>query len=185
MDQLNTYQSIFILFFAIFWGLISNVQPRWKAFQFPLICAVGLRWIVLRRVALAVVVMNFLPIAYFAFALWMLRDKAAPPAWPTLAIVARGVLPAFAIFGMYRIWLGIVEFQPQWFYRANIVQVPAEYRHVEPTFRHRLERRSVGDKKEDGPIEGGPVVDVAEGAWIGNFVAAGVYIVVAVAALLL
>jgi len=32
-----TEQQVFMLFFAITWGALANVQPRWKAFQWPLL----------------------------------------------------------------------------------------------------------------------------------------------------
>src|SRR5262249_24123594 len=46
----------------------------------------------------------------------------------------RAVVAAFAIFGIYRIWLGIIECRPERFY-ASANQIPDKYRHVEPTFR--------------------------------------------------
>ena len=33
-------QQVFMLFYAIFWGAIANVQPRWKPFQWHLFFAV-------------------------------------------------------------------------------------------------------------------------------------------------
>src|ERR1035437_2709521 len=32
---LNAPQTVFCLFYAIFWGLVANAQIRWKAFDWP------------------------------------------------------------------------------------------------------------------------------------------------------
>jgi len=74
---LKTHQEVFMVFFAIFWGLIANVQPRWKAFQWPLMFKLG---VVTRRVLLAFFVMDILPVVYFGLTLWII-DGRAPNGW--------------------------------------------------------------------------------------------------------
>src|SRR5204863_340106 len=37
--SMNAPQTVFGLFFAIFWGLVANAQVQWKAFDWPLACA--------------------------------------------------------------------------------------------------------------------------------------------------
>jgi len=169
--EFGIHQNVFIVFFAIFWGAVANVQPRWKAFQWPLIfkmCEV------FRRVLLAVLVMNVLPVLYFAFSLWVINDRG-----PTngdsvgrmvAVVVFQGVLPAFGMFAIYRLWLGIVELRPHWFYKLDSNDVPRPYRHVEPTYRLSSEER----KKT-----GMPVVDLGEDAGWRNIAASLFYLFVA------
>jgi hypothetical protein len=45
------------------------------------------------------------------------------------------VVPAFAVLGFYRLWLGIVEKWPDCFYAANSGLLDDKYRHVEPVYR--------------------------------------------------
>lgn len=114
---LNVPQQLFAIFFAIFWGTSSNVWPRWKPFQWPLIFRSGR---VFARVALSVVVLNLLPLAFFIWALRSLAGKVPASAFDTFGsaccTVLPAVVPAFAVFGFYRLWLSIVEARTTWFY---------------------------------------------------------------------
>ena len=165
------HQNVFIVFFAIFWGAVANVQPRWKAFQWPLIFKMGE---VFRRVALAVLVMNVLPVIYFAISLWVTHDRgpttADSPGRIIAVVVFQGVLPAFGIFAIYRLWLGIIELRPQWFYKRNAEDVPKPYRHVEPTYRI---------SSEENKTNGLPFVDLGEDAGWRNIAAVLFYLFVA------
>ena len=104
-------QQIFMLFFAIFWGTSANAWPNRKPFNWPLITYRP----VLARLALSFVLLNITPIAYFA---WMFRILAAHDVGVVLA-----VLPAFSIFGIYRVWLAVSQ-SNMFYYRLN--QRPAE-----------------------------------------------------------
>ncbi len=173
IDQFQMDQLVFMLFFAIFWGAIANVQPRWKAFQFPLMFKPKLRN-VLRRVVLAILLLNLLPIVYFGYILWATHGRGPMPADSTFLaitkILIQGILPAFGIFGLYRAWLGIIELRPSWFYKSKLDDVPAEYRHVEPTYRLNYK------EKNRKPSE--PVVDLGKDTGKGNLLAALIYLIV-------
>jgi hypothetical protein len=165
--RFGIHQQVFMLFFAIFWGAIANVQPRWKAFNYPLIFR--LRH-VFRRILVALVVLNVLPIVYFGFILWWTRESGPAPTdsavMAILKVLIGGIIPAFAIFGFYRLWLGIVELRPWLFYKSDPTDLPSECQHVEPTYRHRVDARTT------------PVVDLEDHAGIGNLIAAVAYVVV-------
>lgn len=130
---MTTTQWIFVVFFAIFWGTVGNVQGRWKMFQFPLIYLPH----VAARLVLSTLLLNVCPIIFFAVAFFLLRDTptSSPSQWTFLATLRQtvaGVIPAFAIFGFYRIWLGIVELFPTRFYQRNDQQDPS-IREIEPS----------------------------------------------------
>lgn len=169
MWTLGTDQQVFMLFFAIFWGIIANAWPRWRAFHWPL-C--GIRE-VLQRALLAVAILNVLPILFFGYILWALTGRGPKAADGTVVAVAKiliqGVIPAFGVFGIYRCWIGIVELRPRWFYKANPQDLPEAYRHVEPTYRHRA-------LKCDTPL---PTVELAEDAGWRTLGAAAIYILLA------
>lgn len=116
---MNTYQEVFVLFYAIFWGIISNAQVRWKAHHWPFLHVPQAR----DRLLLSIVVLNILPVTFFALALWSLAALAIPQSPPSawtlrtcIGIVFFGVLPAYAFFGFYRLWLGLMETNPDRFY---------------------------------------------------------------------
>lgn len=165
--------QVFMLFFAIFWSAVANVQPRWKAFQIPLMFKFRH---VFRRVVLAVLVLNVLPIVYFGLVLWWLyrRDPGTELSAfeAAITLVVRGVLPALGVFGIYRIWIAIIELVPQKFYESNPTRV-CPYEHVEPTYRQLASRPA---------NPSWPVVDLGLGAWKGNFIGGAVYIAVGVLA---
>jgi hypothetical protein len=119
MESLTASQSIFVVFFAIFWGAIFNVQSRWRMFQ-PILRFRHIR----RRLLLSILVVNVAPIVFFVWAFYSLKggSSGVPPAqWglsETFRVLLAGVLPAFAIFGFYRLWMGIAELLPQAFYES-------------------------------------------------------------------
>jgi hypothetical protein len=90
--KLNDLQTIFFVFYAIFWGYIAGVQPRWKAFNFPMIVRVPQAAC---RTLLAFVIFNVIPIFFLWFALKTLNDLHVKSYWN---FVRNGVLPAFATF---------------------------------------------------------------------------------------
>ena len=160
--MLTVKQQVFTIFFAIFWGVVANVQPRWKAFQFPLIRdMVNVRW----RVSAAVLILNILPILYFGIILSLLKNNKSGIN-SIVHILINSVIPAIGIFGIYRLWIAIIEWRPDLFYKRNIDLVPKKYQHVEPTY-----SLEYSDSKY-------PVVSIAEGACFGNFITALVYIAI-------
>jgi len=111
-------QSIFVVFFAIFWGAIACVQGRWKMFHWTLIRYQH----VMDRLVLSIIVLNIIPVLYFTWIFYLLRqpltsDPAQWTLWETIIQILPGIAPAFAVFGFYRLWAAIVEFSPTSFYR--------------------------------------------------------------------
>lgn len=117
MESMTISQSIFVVFYAIFWGAIFSVQGRWKMFQ-PILRIEH----ILCRFLFSFIIVNIAPIVYFIAAFYCLRGgftDGSSVEWDifhTARILLAGVLPAFAIFGFYRLWMGIVEIIPQIFY---------------------------------------------------------------------
>jgi len=80
--------------------------------------------------------LNVYPIIYFAAVLAILNGTDTnSSAWAFstwIREVIRGVVPAFAIFGLYRIWLGVIEFRAGWFYLTAEL-LPDSLVGIEPT----------------------------------------------------
>jgi len=113
-------ESVFALFFAIFWGGVLNVSGRWRMFQ-PLFCfgrTLGRFW-------LSFLFMVILPICYFALQLQCVGTGAKASTGVLAAFAA--VLPALGIFAFYRIWMAIVEKWPRRFY-WSAEEYPPDYR---------------------------------------------------------
>src|SRR5713101_3806915 len=132
--QIDTNQNVFMVFYAIFWGAVANVQPRWKQFHWALFLKYRQ---VTYRVLLSVVVLNLFPLVFFCYVMWSLAKRGSaghqePFMFASQAVV-RGVVPAFAVFGIYRLWLGIIELRPAWFYFSDLSQLKVEHRRLEPT----------------------------------------------------
>ncbi|MBI4527991.1 MAG: hypothetical protein HY695_29705 [Deltaproteobacteria bacterium] len=143
---MNETQTVFAIFFAIFLGTVANVQPRWKAFNWPLLFLMpsGQRGCIRRRLLLSLLALNLAPVTFFGFALWMLRGSLTDPkdwtGYTALDVVLRGVVPAFAAFAFYRLWLGAVEFSPACFYLSKQGDLPEDLQSerpplVEPTIK--------------------------------------------------
>lgn len=137
---MNSSQTVFALFFAIFWGASANVHPKWKPFQVPLIFS---RWPfgrkVLSRVVLSMVLLNVLPLAYFSWRMLLLGDScAASDEWNTYAVVRlviQAVVPAFAVFSFYHFWLSFVEGKGELFYAKDKTEMPPHSKMV-PDAKH-------------------------------------------------
>jgi hypothetical protein len=110
--QLNIPQQIFTLFYAITWGTAANSQPRWKAFAWAAIRDDAASR---RRAWLSVFLLNVLPLVYFVSVLGCLSSESL---WNTTAWwkIFFSILPAFAPFGLYRIWLAAVQQWSERFY---------------------------------------------------------------------
>jgi len=118
---MNATQQIFLVFFAIFWGTVANAWPKRKPFQWPLIKYGP----VSRRLILSVTLLNAAPILYFSWVLLRLSGHRFS--------VISGILPAFAIFGFYRIWLALAGSAAGWFYYSE-AKLPPEIKEIEPAF---------------------------------------------------
>jgi hypothetical protein len=66
---------------------------------------------------------------------------------PYLSIGINGILPALGIFGCYRLWIGIIELSPTWFYAQCMNQIK-NYNNTEPTYRTSL----VSSNTPDAPV---------------------------------
>jgi hypothetical protein len=132
---MNDTQNVFVVFFAILWGTAANSQPRWKSFQFPLVfksCQTTC------RVILSIILLNILPILYFGWTLWMLSgNNLKITDWQpdTIALLLiHSVIPAFATFGFYRMWIGVVELNPTLYYFETSSNIPEKFKNIdEPT----------------------------------------------------
>lgn len=124
---MTTTQQVFVVFFAIFWGGVFNVLARWKMFNWPLLSYRQVKC----RLALSTLMFNLLPLLTFALFFWLL--SGTPPSllaekrwYVIMPWTIAGVLPAFAIFGFYRLWLGIVECCRETFYMHKSPHEPDE-----------------------------------------------------------
>jgi hypothetical protein len=133
--MMNNIQNIFLVFFAIFWGTMVAALPRWKPFQLPLFMRFRpATW----RVVWSMLVFNVIPLGYVALMLNILGESGGNPNEPLspIQLVLLGVVPAFAAFGFYRFWLGVVEIVPNLFlakkeeevkkYKPDNDSIPAE-----------------------------------------------------------
>jgi len=120
-------QQIFLVFYAIFWGYVTNAQPKWKAFHWPLLfrCAPA-SW----RLLLSFFFLSVLPITFFTWALLRLTNTGSALGVKETLL---GVVPAAAIFGFYRLWLGIAELGRNAFYRQDTSTCPTIPAEIEPT----------------------------------------------------
>lgn len=155
-----TIETVFMVFYAIFWGAVSNVQPRLRAFHWELFFRLPK---VRCRALLSFIVLNVAPLVFFGYILWALAVRTALPLDRPLAkvsqLVIRGVVPAFGIFGLYWVWIAIVEFFPHRFYFANPDDLTPNCRHIEPTYR-------VESEPPGTPVRVTPVVDLyPDGRW--------------------
>jgi len=124
MESLNTPQTIFCVFFAIFWGLVANAQIRWKAFDWPRALK-GIRdkkylesW---NRLKKSIIFLMILPILLFILLMSLL--SSVPPRdmnWRYVIQIAGAVIGAHVAFVPYRLWLAVIERNPdQYFYTLD------------------------------------------------------------------
>jgi hypothetical protein len=88
-------------------------------------------------------------------------------------VLLQGVVPALGMFGLYRLWIAIIELHPSLFYKANPEDVPELYRHVEPTY-----RLCWNDNNKDTRPDTCPVVELGADAGKGNLLAALIYLLI-------
>lgn len=142
---MNDTQNVFIVFYAILWGTAANSQPRWKAFQLPLVFMFKQ---VAYRVILSFTLLNIAAILYFGWTIWMLSGSHLDiVSWNPRSIgllLIHSVIPAFAVFGFYRMWIGVIELKPELFYLERDEQLPETFRGVEPSVEGLKIRDGVG-----------------------------------------
>ena len=119
---MNDSQAIFTLFFAISWGIVSNVLPRWKPFHFAMF---GERRFPqpLHRAVVAFLLFNALPWLFFVSVLLSLGGAESMARewniWLALCIIPRAIIPGLVPFGFYRVWVAVIQYFPSWFYAAS------------------------------------------------------------------
>lgn len=126
---MSVSQNILVMFFAVFWGAVFNVQSRWLMFQ-PILSFPHIR----RRFLLSFLLLSVAPILFFVYAFYSLRFGSNQPSTfsDALRVLLAGVLPAFSIFGFYRLWMSAVQFSPQSFYQ-NECQQHVSLKDIDPT----------------------------------------------------
>lgn len=128
---MNDNQTVFTIFYAIFWGLIANVQPRWKAFQLALVFDLKFAR---RRAVVSFIIFNLFPLIYYASFLCILNQSAKiESSWvfyDFTRFIARCVVPSFGAFGFYRLWLTIIEIFPKYFYSPTQTELGPQYQRI-------------------------------------------------------
>jgi len=120
MFILNPPQTVFCLFFAIFWGLVANAQIRWKAFDWPLAIAgrAGTTYRPSRsRIWRSLGYLTFFPVLLFLGLISILEfvpERSYD--WHMAIQITFAVLAAHAAFAPYRFWLSAMERNPDHFY---------------------------------------------------------------------
>ncbi len=118
MTELNVLQSLFAVFYAIFWGVVANAQPRWRAFNWP----VAFKFTrTRRRLAVAIWLLNLAPVLVFVVFLVMFRGVTlewAPSGVPWLAglQIFLAIVAAQVPFALNRLWIGTLEHEPTRYY---------------------------------------------------------------------
>jgi uncharacterized membrane protein len=123
---LNFMQEVFTIFYAIAWGTVSNVQPRWGAFEYAAVRGPK-GFNALLRIVLSWILLNFAAVFFFVWVLYLLNGapwqiELAPLStskfWLTIAAIA----PALAPFGLYKFWMGLVQAGNKFFFTDREVK---------------------------------------------------------------
>jgi hypothetical protein len=115
IEEANAAQTVFALFYAIMWGAIANVWPRWRAFDWALVRLPQER--ALPRCFLSLALLNLCPIIFFIFVLLWLKDYKLQGCWLQIAWTLFVImLQPFAVIGFYWVWMSIVQRFPTLFY---------------------------------------------------------------------
>lgn len=131
---MNSMQSIFLIFFAIFWGTVCAAWPKWKPFHWTFV-------FYSRRVALRALwsfaLLNVVPLAYIILA-YLRLSAVQSDSVLSVRHLMMSIVPAFAIFGIYRIWIGTIELVPSLFYYRDNDEISnmgkADLVDVDPTW---------------------------------------------------
>jgi hypothetical protein len=119
------------LFFAISWGIVSNVIHRWKPFHYALCFKQGF-FQATCRTFWSWLLLNILPWVGFAVVLVWLK-YAAVDKWTygSAGLLVLRTAPAGLIpFGAYHLWLSLIHAFPLRFYAET--QAPTPYSDAEP-----------------------------------------------------
>ena len=114
MTTINPSQQVFALFYAIMWGTLANVWPRWRAFDWAQVVRPGERAITVGRCLLSILMLNALPILFFVLVFMWLEDWVLDGTWWQMGykLVAIMIQP-FTLVGFYWVWTSIIQcFRP-------------------------------------------------------------------------
>jgi hypothetical protein len=155
---MTTTQQIFVIFFAIFWGTTANAWPHWKPFHWTFLFY---SWRVCGRVLWSMLVLNVAPVFVFGWALMKLGRDGAQTVLGWNEILS-GIVPAFAVFGIYRIWIAGIELYPSAFYYDDDAEQEKDHPEL---------------KGSDPTIKG---LKLSGKRWFINLLFGSVYVIVAV-----
>ena len=112
---LNAAQTLFALFYAITWGALTSVWPKWRAFDWALINEPGER--ACPRGILSLAFFNILPLIFFSGGLFFLNNWVLQGGKISIGIqIILIALQSLTLFGFYRIWVSIVQCCTNTFY---------------------------------------------------------------------
>jgi len=174
---MNEAQTVFTIFFAIAWGTVANVLPRWKPFHFTLFSVLP---VARRRALVATTLLNLLPFFLFAVVMWLLSDgDQSDPAkkreWTflfVLSLVLRAMLPGLVPFGCYRLWLVVIERWRDAFYLPDGDKAPPEL--LWATAKHDKDGKA-RQAPEPDQVSANLTAETHRG-WLANLVSALIYI---------
>jgi hypothetical protein len=115
LRDLTVLQTIFGIFFAIFWGATAAAQSRFKPFGW--LNRVRYDFC---RIGLSLVLLNFVPIIYFFLAFLALGSRSPIlGSWTGFLMVLLVVFVAIGVIGFYRIWVAIIQCSAGLFYAPD------------------------------------------------------------------
>jgi hypothetical protein len=123
MNSVNAAQTVFSLFYAIFWGALANVWPKWKAFDWSLLVEASERSYARRRCVLSVALLNIVPILFFVPVFAHLGGwNSDCPQWLVWLRLMVCMLQPFVLIGLYWLWVAVVQRHRSKFYPAPLPQ---------------------------------------------------------------
>jgi hypothetical protein len=120
---MSTSQQIFAVFFAVLWGTAANAWPKWKPFHWTFFLHSRR---VARRVLWSFFMLNIVPISYFVWIMVRGLNRCPDGSATDWRSVLPGVIPAFAMFGFYRLWIAGIELRPKLFYYSDYAEMRTE-----------------------------------------------------------
>lgn len=119
---MNTSQQIFALFYAIMWGTLANVFPKWKAFDWALVTKRYCYHHAFSRGILSLLILNVFPIGYFILVFLQLGEcqwELKGTFWIKVIKLLVVMIQPFFLFGIYGYWVSIIKklrkrFYPPW-----------------------------------------------------------------------
>jgi len=110
--DMNLYQQIFALFYAIMWGSLANVWNKWRPFDWS---RMGEGEHSLARTMLSLFMLNLLPILFFIYMFLELgSSKLSGTCFGMKLFVV--MLQPFSLIGFYGVWVAIIQWFRPYFY---------------------------------------------------------------------